>query len=248
MLENQIAPSPDLAIQAQNLSKTFGFIKALQGLSFELRAGQFLTIFGPNGAGKTTLIKILSTLAKPTSGSARVAGYDILKGDPRLRNEVGVISHVSFLYGDLTPFENMLFYAKMHRLENQTERAVQVVEEAGLKARMHDPVRTFSRGMLQRLSIARAVLHNPSVLFLDEPYTGLDPHASNVFKEQLHSLHTQKRTILMTTHDIARGLEMCDQAAILVKGRIALMEPAENIDKNNFEKLYFETIANEKPY
>jgi len=246
MEEKPTIISPDTAVQVRQLRKNFGFIQAVRGIDFDLAKGEFLTIFGPNGAGKTTLIKILSTLTKPTSGTAHVAGYDVLGGDPRLRNEIGVISHVSFLYEELTALENMLFYAKMYRLKNKKDRAVQVIEEVGLNARMHDRVRTFSKGMLQRLSIARAVIHNPSILFLDEPYTGLDQHASNSFKEQLHSLHTSKRTILMTTHDISRGLEMCDRAAILVKGRIALMKPVADIDKNGFDKLYFETVANER--
>ena len=247
MEETPTSVSPGTAIRVMGLRKDFGFIQAVCGIDFELSKGEFLTIFGPNGAGKTTLIKILSTLTKPTSGTAHVAGYDILTGDPRLRNEIGVISHVSFLYEDLTPLENMLFFAKMHHLEDQRDRAIKVIEEVGLKARMHDRVRTFSRGMLQRLSIARAVIHNPSVLFLDEPYTGLDQHAFNLLKEQLYSLYIEKRTILMTTHDISRGLEMCDKAAILVKGRIAFMKSVEEIDKSNFESLYFKTVTNENP-
>lgn len=245
MTENS-NPASDIAIQVKDIRKNFGLLEAVRGISFELKKGEFLAIFGPNGAGKTTLLKILSSLTRPSSGTARVAGYDVLQGDPGLRNAIGVISHMSCLYGDLTSFENMLFYAKMYRLSDPRRRAAEVIEEVGLKARMHDRVHTFSRGMQQRLSIARAIIHNPSVLFLDEPYTGLDQHAAIILKEHLASLHTEKRTVIMTTHDIARGLEMCDKIAIQVRGKIAFMEDIGNIDKSRFERLYFDTVEKER--
>ncbi len=247
MTENPSPAASDaIAIQVKDIRKTFGLQEALRGISFELKRGEFLALFGPNGAGKTTLLKILSSLTKPTSGTAVVAGYDILQGDPGLREAIGVISHMSCLYGDLTPFENMVFYAKMYGLDDPQQRAVQVIEEVGLKARMHDRVHTFSRGMQQRLSIARAIIHNPSILFLDEPYTGLDQHAAIILKEHLAALHTEKRTVIMTTHDIARGLEMCDKVAIQVRGKIAFMESRDNIDAESFERLYFDTVERER--
>ena len=242
MAENPTLPSPDTAIHVRDIKKSFGFIDAVRGISFDLKKGEFLTLLGPNGAGKTTLLNMLSTLTRPTSGTAIVGGKDVLSGDPELRKEIGVISHSSCLYGDLSAFENMLFYAKIYDLDNPKERAEEIISEVGLKARLHDRVSTFSRGMLQRLSIARATIHNPSVLFLDEPYTGLDQHASSLFKDYLKSLHTQKRTVMLTTHDIQRGLEMCDWLAIQVRGKIVFMERADTIDFANFEKLYIETV------
>jgi heme exporter protein A len=125
-------------------------------------------------------------------------------------------------------------------------RAIEVIDEVGLKPRMHDRVRTFSRGMLQRLSIARAIVHNPSILFLDEPYTGLDQHASETLKEQLQALHTDQRTILMTTHDFSRGLEMCDRVAVMVRGKLALWESADQVDPAGFERQYLETVRQAK--
>ncbi len=232
----------DLAIEVSGLTKSFGFLNAIKGIDFKLNKGEFLTLFGPNGAGKTTLIRILSALTRPTSGTAIVAGYDVKEAGPTMRREIGVISHASYLYGDLTPLENILFFAEMYNVKNAKERSLEVIEEVGLKKRMHDRVRTFSRGMLQRLSIARAIVHDPSILFLDEPYTGLDQHASNVLKEQLQTLHTNKRTILMTTHDFERGLEMCDRVAIQVNGRFALWDSVENINIGDFEKTYLETV------
>jgi len=244
MRTNSTPPSPNIAIHVRDIKKNFGFIEAVRGVSFDLKKGEFLTLLGPNGAGKTTLLNILSSLTRPTSGAATVAGCSVLNGSPSMRKEIGVISHSSCLYGDLSAFENMLFYAKIYGLENPRDRAVEVIEEVGLKARLHDRVNTFSRGMLQRLSIARATIHNPSVLFLDEPYTGLDQHASSLFKDYLKSLHTQKRTVILTTHDIPLGLEMCDWVAILVRGQIVYMERVDAIDQENFEKFYIETVDN----
>ncbi len=242
MPESQ-SSSHDCAIQAVGLRKSFGHIEALKGVDLSLKPGEFLTVFGPNGAGKTTLIRILSSLTRPTDGVAHVAGFDVAQNDPDMRRRIGVISHHSFLYGDLTALENIKFYARMYGLEDPEGRAAQVIDEVGLKLRMQDRVSTFSRGMLQRLSIARAIVHDPSVLFLDEPYTGLDQHASLKLREQLETLHTKKRTVLMTTHDFARGLEMCDRVAIQVKGRFAFMEAADRIDKKDFENLYLHHVG-----
>ncbi|GJL77486.1 MAG: ABC transporter ATP-binding protein [Nitrospinaceae bacterium] len=244
MTDSAYNVSCDPVIQVKDIRKVFGVLQALSGVSFELHAGEFLTVFGPNGAGKTTLIKILSGLTRPTSGVAMVAGYDVIAGDPRLRRELGVIAHASCLYADLSALENLVFYANMYGLENPKEKASQAIEEVGLKNRMHDRIRTFSRGMQQRISIARAVLHDPSVLFLDEPFTGLDPHGSNILKEYLHSLHTEKRTIIMTTHDLSCGLEMSDKIAVQARGRFVLFENVDKLDKHRFEELYFDTINN----
>jgi heme exporter protein A len=242
MTDASISSMAQPVIQVKNLHKTFGMLEAVAGISFDLEQGSFLTIFGPNGAGKTTLIKILSGLTRPTHGSASVAGYDVLSNEPQLRRNIGVISHASCLYQDLSALENLIFYAKMYGLDHVKDRAIEALDQVGLKARMYDTVRTFSRGMQQRVSIARAVIHDPSVLFLDEPFTGLDPHGSRELKDFLHSLHTDKRTILMTTHDLNCGLEMGDKVAIQAKGRFVLFEDKDNIPQENFEEFYFKVI------
>lgn len=234
------------AIEVRHLRKAFGTLKAVDGIDFELKQGEFLTVFGPNGAGKTTLIKILSGLTQPTSGTARVAGFDVTEGHPEMRKEIGVISHSTALYADLTSLENLMFFARMHGLEQPEEKALKVIEEVGLSPRRNDRVRTFSRGMLQRLSIARAVLHDPAILFLDEPFTGLDLHASNVLKEHLQRLHDQSRTILMTTHDISCGLEMCDKVALQVQGKFAFLENISDVDKDRFESMYFDAVSDKQ--
>ena len=242
MIESNPSPNSGYAIQVQGLRKHFGHLEALRGIDFELRKGEFLSLFGPNGAGKTTLIRILSALARPSSGKATVVGYDVMEANPEMRREIGVISHASFLYADLSPLENIRFYAKMYGVEQAEARAIEVIDEVGLKPRMHDRVRTFSRGMLQRLSIARAIVHNPSILFLDEPYTGLDQHASETLKHQLQALHTDQRTILMTTHDFSRGLEMCDRVAVMVRGKLALWKSADQMNPADFERLYLDAV------
>ena len=230
------------AIEVRHLRKAFGTLKAVDGVDFELKQGEFLTVFGPNGAGKTTLIKILAGLTQPSSGTAKVAGFDIAEGHPEMRKEIGIISHATALYADLTPLENLIFFARMHGLKQPEDRALKVIEEVGLSPRRNDRVRTFSRGMLQRLSIARAVLHDPAILFLDEPFTGLDLHATNVLKEHLQRLHDRHRTILMTTHDISCGLEMCDKVALQVQGKFAFLENIADVDKDQFESIYFDAV------
>ena len=229
-------------IQVQELRKDFGFLQALSGVSFNLNKGDFLTIFGPNGAGKTTLIKILTGLMRPTSGSAIIDGFDALEGNSILRSRIGVISHATCLYPDLTALENLLFYAKLYGLDDPEERANKSISASGLQLRRHDPVRIYSRGMQQRLAIARATLHDPSVLFLDEPFTGLDLTATNGLKNKLHDLHKDKRTLIMTTHDISCGLEMCDKVAIQNKGKFLFLESIDRIDRESFETLYTETL------
>ncbi|MBT6663152.1 MAG: ABC transporter ATP-binding protein [Nitrospina sp.] len=229
-------------IQVQELRKDFGYLQALSGVSFNLNKGDFLTIFGPNGAGKTTLIKILTGLMRPTSGSAIIDGFDALEGNSMLRSRIGVISHATCLYPDLTALENLLFYAKLYGLDDPEERANKSICASGLQLRRHDPVRIYSRGMQQRLAIARATLHDPSVLFLDEPFTGLDLTATNGLKNKLHDLHKDKRTLIMTTHDISCGLEMCDKVAIQNKGKFLFLESIDRIDRESFETLYTETL------
>jgi heme exporter protein A len=226
-------------VYIHNLTKSFGNFKALRGINLKLEKGQFLTIFGPNGAGKTTLIKILSTLMKPTSGVIKIAGLDPREDGESVRKQIGVISHSTYLYPNLTAYENLKFYGKMYDLQNLTATIERVLEDVGLKDRMHDLVRTYSRGMQQRLSIARAILHDPAVMFLDEPYTGLDLHAAEMLRDLLQTIHTRERTVIMTTHSISQGLEVSDMVGILVRGKLVYLEPIWKIDTQDFGKTYF---------
>jgi heme exporter protein A len=205
--------------------------------------GVFLTIFGPNGAGKTTLMKVVATLTRPTEGSALVMGRDVVREAGEVRERVGVISHNTYLYPQLTALENLEFYGRMYRLRDGRERALELIGRMDLTRRMHDRVATYSRGMQQRLSVARALLHDPELLLLDEPYTGLDQHASRVLAEVLEGLRDGFRTVIMTTHNLQEGLAGCDRAAILVEGRLVFDRGVAEIDQAGFQQTYFSCVS-----
>jgi heme exporter protein A len=230
-------------IQVEGLTKTYGYIKALRGIDLDLAPGDFLSLFGPNGAGKTTLIRILSTLTKPTSGQVQIAGYDLAEDTLGLRQQIGVISHATYLYGNLTALENIKLYANLFGGTNPTQQAKAVIEQLGLAERMHHLVRTFSRGMKQRLSIARALIHKPSIIFLDEPYTGLDQHAAHLLSELLSQLNDGERTIILISHNLNRGLALANQVAILVEGKLIYLKPRNQVQEAEFEQLYFKYVG-----
>lgn len=231
------------AIETRELVKAFGPVHALRGVSLEVPRGESLVIFGPNGAGKTTLLKILATLIRPTSGTVRLFEADP-RGDPALRRLIGVVSHHSYLYGGLTALENLLFAGRLYAVPDTAERAKALLDAVGLWERRDDLVRTYSRGMLQRLSIARALMHDPPLLLLDEPYTGLDRHAAGVFTRLLDGLRGT-RTIVMTTHSIEQGLALCDRMAILVDGSIAYESRDGLADHRAVERIYADCVRAE---
>lgn len=171
------------AIKTKKLSKVFGNRRAVDNVSIEVPQGAFLSIFGPNGAGKTTLLRVLSTLSRATSGSATLMGVDLKEDPDKARDHIGLISHNSMLYPDLTAEQNLMIYARLYGVVDPEARVLELLEAVELKHRRLDVVRTFSRGMTQRLSIARALIHDPDVVFLDEPYSGLDPHAVEIFDD-----------------------------------------------------------------
>ena len=230
------------AVEAKELSKAFGTRKALDGVSFDLPEGAFLSIFGPNGAGKTTLLKLLSTLARPTGGQARVGGIDLKEEPDKARELIGVIPHQSMLYPDLTAEENLALYAELYGVADPKARAVELLEAVGLSHRRLDPVRTFSRGMVQRVAIARALVHDPQVVFLDEPYSGLDPHAVEIF-DQLIDRVRDRRTFIMVSHDLQKGFAMCTHALVMARGRVVAFDARENLDFESFAQLYHDTVG-----
>ncbi len=232
----------DFALEVRDLSRTFGARKALDGVNFELPRGAFLSIFGPNGAGKTTMLKILATLTPPSKGSARVLGYDVVKDAVELREHIGFISHNPLLYPDLTAEENLEFFAELYCIENPKERIRELMTAVELDHRRLDLVRTFSRGMIQRLSIARALLPSPELIFLDEPYSGLDPHAMDILDGLVAQIREQ-HTFVMVSHDLAKGLELCSHALILAKGKVVLFEDKEFIDDDEFGRTYRSTVG-----
>jgi len=230
-------------IVARGLRKVFGSVVALDGVSLDFCPGEFLTIFGPNGAGKTTLVRVFSTLTKPSAGILTILGVDIPKGSHEVRNHIGFISHQALLYPNLTARENLAFYGVLYSVPKPLERVAELLEQVGLAGFSDRTVKTFSHGMVQRLAIARALLHRPRILLLDEPYAGLDQHAARLLGDLLVGLHSPERAILMTTHNIARGLELCNRVAIQVGGRIVYEAPAAGIDPNEFEELYLRFTA-----
>ena len=225
-------------IKVRRLVKSFGIHPVLRGVELDVPRGEFLTLLGPNGAGKTTLLRILATLSRPTSGEVRVGGWPLPEAAARVRPHLGLISHQTLLYGELTATENLRFFARIYHLGAAEGRIQEVLEAVGLVGRQHDLVESFSRGMQQRLAIARAILHEPEVMLLDEPYTGLDQSAAAMLDELLRSVATAGRTVVMTTHDLARGLASCDQVAILSRGKIAFQGRSEGLASAELGQIY----------
>ena len=220
------------AIKTKKLSKVFGNRRAVDNVSIEVPQGAFLSIFGPNGAGKTTLLRVLSTLSRATSGSATLMGVDLKEDPDKARDHIGLISHNSMLYPDLTAEQNLMIYARLYG----------VVDPEALKHRRLDVVRTFSRGMTQRLSIARALIHDPDVVFLDEPYSGLDPHAVEIF-DDLIDQQREGRTFVMVSHDLQKGFAMCTHALVLAKGKVVAFDEKDAFDFDEFSTLYRSTVG-----
>ena len=208
-------------ISTRLLTKTFGFRPILRGLNLDVAPGECVALLGPNGAGKTTLIRILATLARPTLGQVTVAGYPLPSGAAEVRRRLGVVTHHTLLYTDLTAEENLVFYARLYGLAEAGARISRVLAQVGLDKRRRDLVRTYSRGMQQRLSLARALLPDPEVMLFDEPYTGLDPDATRMLDEVLRAVVAQGRTVLLTTHDLPRALALSHRVLILNGGVIA---------------------------
>ena len=186
----------------------------------QVQTGAFLTLFGPNGAGKTTLLKVAATLAKPAAGTIRICGFDVQEQPEEARQRIGFLSHTTYLYKDLSPRQNLKFFAKIYSVDDSDSRIDELLKKLGLEHRKNDPVRSFSRGLQQRLGLARVILHSPKVLMLDEPYTGLDANAVSILNGILDEAISEGRTVIMTTHDIELGLRSASHVEIIDRGRI----------------------------
>jgi heme exporter protein A len=235
-------PSPTCSIETVGLSKAFGAIQAVDRLSFQVQEGESVALFGSNGAGKTTLIRMLTLSLRPTSGSLRIAGLDPRKDDLEIRRRTGVISHQSYLYDDLTARQNLEFYGRIFGVDDPRGRAEELLETVGLAARADDTLGTFSRGMQQRASLARALVHEPRVVLLDEPFTGLDPHGARTLRKTLERLRETRRTVFMVTHNLTQGLELSDRWIILARGRIVDEGRSADTDAAIFEREYFDRL------
>jgi len=230
-------------IEVRKLVKRFGLKTVLRGLDFTVQPGEFVALLGPNGAGKTTFLRILASLSRPSLGEVRVAGYSLPNEAAQVRARLGVVSHIPLLYPDLTAEENLRFYARMYGLEDQSARVTEVLEMVGLEKRRGDLVRTFSRGMQQRLAIGRAVIHDPEVMLFDEPYTGLDQDASEMLDEVLKSVAARGRTVVMTSHDLARAEDLATRFDILSRGVIAASTNQAELKNTNLLAYYKQALA-----
>ena len=208
------------AILAEDVTKRFGHLIALNGVRLKVGEASSVALLGPNGAGKTTLLRLISTLGRPTSGQVHIRGIDTRTDPDAVRSEIGLISHQTLLYEDLTAEENLRFYGRLYGLDNLTARVQEALDRVGLAGREADRVRGFSRGMKQRLAIARATLHEPTILLLDEPFTGLDAAAKTMLRGMINSLREAGRTVVLVTHDLGEAHRLCDGYAILNRGRI----------------------------
>jgi heme exporter protein A len=213
------------AIETHDLTKRYGHRPVLNGVDLCVKPGESLVLFGANGAGKSTLIRILCTLMKPSGGTAKVAGYSIADDPDEVRAGIGLIGHSSYLYEDLTAVENVRFYLRMRGVDAIEQRTVEALQMTGLERAMTRQVRTFSAGMKKRLCIAKMVADPPPILFLDEPYNGLDEDGMRMLNRFLLTLKTGGRTVFMATHHREQGLATGDRVLYLEGGRLQAQVP-----------------------
>lgn len=236
MENNSLHQTP--LISLRQAVKTFGYLQALKKVDLDIYQGKSVTIFGPNGAGKSTLLKVLSMQSRLSSGEILYNGTSYKKLSDDFRKNFGIISHQLFLYDNLSVIENLKFYGSLYGIDYPEKKGEELLKQLDIYKRKDDLVRTLSRGMLQRVSIARALIHNPEIIFLDEPYTGLDNHSaqtlSTILKEQLKN----NKTIIMVTHEIETGLSFADTVIIMNKGKIVYNQQKSLLDKDNFQELY----------
>ena len=231
-------------IEVKNLVKRFGYKQVLRKLDFSVHQGEFVALLGSNGAGKTTLLRILSSLSKPNFGEIKISGYSLPAQAAEVRKKLGVVSHLPLLYGDLSAEENLKFYGRLYGLIDYSERILEILQLVGLHNRKKDLVRTFSRGMQQRLAIGRAILHDPEVLLLDEPHTGLDQDAANMLDQLLQQIAIRGRTIVMTSHDFPRVANLATRFDVLYKGRIHSSKQAKDLPEHGLLE-YYQSIVKE---
>ena len=214
-------------IEVEALSKAYGLLPALRDVSFRVGRGECVRLLGANGSGKSTLLRALAGLSKPSSGQIRIGGWEMPKEAGQARAQIGLVAHQPLLYENLTARENLHFFGKLYAIkrEERERRSAELLRRVDLHRRADSLVRTFSRGMKQRLSLARALLHQPDLLLLDEPYSGLDQKAGELLDELLLAAKSGGQTIVMSTHQLERGAQFAERALILSRGRISFDGP-----------------------
>ena len=229
-------------VATDNLSRSFGTRRAVDGVSLAVAGGEALALFGPNGAGKTTLLRMLGGLLRPTSGKARIGDVP-LPGGPEVRRLIGVISHQSLLYDALTARENVEFAARLYRVPNPVARSAEALERMRILDRADTPVRALSRGLKQRVSVARAIVHSPSVVLADEPFTGLDVAGARALASLLIELRDSGAALILVTHNIEEGLGLATRAAIMDRGKLIRSGDRNEIEPSSFVREYQELVA-----
>src|SRR2546421_12843883 len=230
--------TPLLAIAG--LKKSFDLKSVLRGIDLVVESGERVALVGANGAGKTTLLRILACLTEPSSGSARIDGWDIVRDAQQVRRLVGFVAHQPYLYDELTALENLYFFGKMYSVKNIQERATLLLDKVGLEKSARERVAVLSRGQVQRLSLARALLHSPHHLLLDEPDTGLDQEGRDLVEALLAEHTARGGTILFTTHQLERALQLSDSIIMLNKGRIVFQKKRAELELDKLQKTYQE--------
>ena len=225
-------------LEARDLVRSFGAVQAVDGISFALDTGETLTVLGPNGAGKSTLLALLSGSLHPSSGQILFRGEPLDPSDTAWRAELGLLSHRTFLYGALTARENLSFWGKIHGVADLGDRVAEGLAKVGLAEVADRRAGGFSRGMRQRLSLARTLLHDPALVLLDEPFTGLDLHASALLREVLQQLRDGRRSVILVTHQLAEGIRLADRVAIQSRGRFAFLGPRSALPVGEEERFY----------
>ncbi|HVT90763.1 MAG TPA: ABC transporter ATP-binding protein [Tepidisphaeraceae bacterium] len=217
------------AVRIEKLSKWLDDRAILQNVDLRIGKGEYLAIIGANGAGKSTLLKILATLIPPTSGTIELFGKQLTRATVTLRTKIGLIGHQSMLYRDLSARENLNFFAQLYGISDPTDRADRMLRMIGLLDRANDPVKNFSRGMVQRVSIARALLHGPELILADEPFDGLDAPSVVALEELFAKLSASGKTIVLVNHDIEQTLRLAERAIVLRGGNVAIDQPTHRL-------------------
>ncbi len=229
-------------VEADSIARAFGARRAVDGVSLRVQSGETLALFGPNGAGKTTLLRLLGGLLRPSGGSARIGGEKV-PGGAELRRQIGVISHRTLLYDALTARENVEFFARLYGVLSPRDAAMRSLERMKIADRANTPVRALSRGMKQRVSIARATVHEPRVVLADEPFTGLDASGARALSALLEELRAAGAALVLVTHNIEEGLSLATHASIMHRGKLLKSEPREAIDESKYAAEYREIVS-----
>ncbi len=249
MIQSSVLSPQSFLIDVRGLVKAYDILPVLRKLDLGVPRGQFVALLGPNGSGKSTLLRLLTGLSRPTAGSIHVGGWELPKEARAVRAQIGLVSHKPLLYEELSARANLRFFARLYNLPPaETEARIDgLLAQVGLARRADDLARTFSRGMQQRLSIARALLHNPDILLFDEPYTGLDQDASAALDELLRTAHADGHTIIMSAHDLGRAAILASRVVILSRGVISYDAPAAGLDALGLAQIYTEATGMVSP-